>query len=322
MFQNHPPPSGASEPPPGEELPPGESVFNTAPGALAQLAAANADQIAQHISTGSEKVYDPISGVMVEKNSSRYNQIIDQVRRGKAGLGEHDYEGDVKRMREERELERLRQGSEHDTALGYTLNTTDAEGYEKPKLLPPGLKTTPYIKPMEDGEEDLERQGYVAFQKRKKFDNIYQEKADRVRRLHAPRFGKYYKDPDRPIHASEIKSWFHAWLGKQHLSANYDYQSSMSLNSKGGQEHQFTVECTVTGFKHTARARYHAKKECQTAATWLMIDWMILNNHIDPRLIPFEKEDIYVDIKHVNLEGDENENQRTIYTKKTHYGRR
>jgi len=172
---------------------------------------------------------------------------------------------------------------------------------------------------MEDGEEDLERQGYVAFQKRKKFDNIYQEKADRVRRLHAPRFGKYYKDPDRPIHASEIKSWFHAWLGKQHLSANYDYQSSMSLNSKGGQEHQFTVECTVTGFKHTARARYHAKKECQTAATWLMIDWMILNNHIDPRLIPFEKEDIYVDIKHVNLEGDENENQRTIYTKKMRF---
>ena len=60
------------------------------------------------------------------------------------------------------------------------------------------------------------------------------------------------------------------------------------------------------------------KKDCQTAATWLFIDWMILNNHIDPRIIPIEKEDIYVDVKHVNLENEE-ENKRSIYTKKMRF---
>ena len=276
--------------------PPGENVFQSAPGQLAHLAAANAQSIAQHIQTNDEKVYDPISGKVVLKSRSAFEHMV--------------------------ENERAREATEGDTGYGYNsnLNIQDAEGYEKPKLLPPGLATQPALDINNSLDtEDMAEQGFVAFQKRKKFDNIYQEKADRVRRLHAPRFGKYYKDPDRPIHASEIKSWFHAWLGKQHLSANYDYQSSMSLNSKGGQDHMFTVECTVTGFKHTARARMETKKECQTAATWLMIDWMILNNHIDPRLIPFEKEDIYVDVKHVNLEGDENENQRTIYTKKMRF---
>lgn len=244
-----------------ECAPPGEVIFQSAPGQLSHLAASNSANIAQHISKYEEKEYDPVTGEMVAKESREKDE----------------YGSIFRQYQKPRETE----GDESNTAQGYNLNTQDDDGFQKPKLLPPGLSREEglaLITPDENTDE-LEASGYIAFQKKKQFDNEFQERADRVRRLHAPRFGKY-KDPDRPIYASEIKSWFHAWLGKQHLAAHYDYESSMALNEAGEQQYMYTVECTVTGFKHTARCRMEDKKECQTGATWLFIDWMILNNHI------------------------------------------
>ena len=206
-----------------ECAPPGEVIFSSAPGQLSHLAATNSANIAQHITQYEEKEYDPLTGQMVTK-TSREND---------------EYGSLFKRHQKTREGE----GDESNTGQGYNLNVEDEDGFAKPKLLPPGLSREEglaLVTPDHEDGNDMEAGGFIAFQKKKQFDNEFQERADRVRRLHAPRFGKY-KDPDRPIYASEIKSWFHAWLGKQHLAAHYDYESSMSLTEDGEQQYMYSA---------------------------------------------------------------------------------
>jgi len=79
----------------------------------------------------------------------------------------------------------------------------------------------------------------------------------------------------KPIRATEIKAYLHAWCTKQGIKPEYTYESE-------GKPPKVLYSCkmTIPGHNHEARSQAKSKKDAQTAAAWVYADFLVDNGKI------------------------------------------